>query len=138
MRQRHDWRASQKPPWVSFAYLSIITVVMPDTSGLLLMSAPTNRPRCPFYGFRWPERSRSLSDTGDNECALDFERNGPCIMEAQGKEPDLDACPVPVPIRPLLDASRKTIIIHPAEFAPEGVSLEDWTRQVMVRVRPAW
>jgi hypothetical protein len=101
------------------------------------MPAPTNRPRCPFYGFHWPEKSRSLRDTGCNECALDFERNGPCIMEAEGKEPDFDGCPVPGPIRPLLESSRRTIQIYPAEIAPEGISLEEWTRKVMARARRA-
>jgi hypothetical protein len=101
------------------------------------MSAP-NRPRCPFYGFHWPEKSRCLKDSGGNECALDFERNGPCIMEVQGKAPDLDACHVPAPIRPLLDASKKVIVFYPAELGPEGIRLEDWTRQLMTRARPAW
>ena len=101
------------------------------------MSAQGNRPRCPFYGFHWPEKSRCLSDTGGNECALDFEQNGPCVMEVQGKDPDLDACLVPAPIRPLLEASKKAIILYPLENAPEGVSLDEWTRKVMVHKRHA-
>lgn len=102
------------------------------------MPAPTNRPRCPFYGFHWPEKSHCLSDSGGNECALDFEANGPCIMEAQAKEPDFDGCPVPVPIRALLEASKKTIILFPAEASPDGVRLEEWMRNVMVHKRRAW
>jgi hypothetical protein len=102
------------------------------------MPAPTNRPRCPFYGFHWPEKSRCLSDAGGSECALDFERNGTCVMEAEGKAPDLDMCPVPVPIRPLLEASKKTIVLYPAELGPEGIPLEDWTRRVMIQKRRAW
>ena len=102
------------------------------------MSAPTHRPRCPFYGFRWPEKCRSLGDTGGNECALDFEQNGPCIMEAEGKHPDFDACQVPGAIRPLLEASGKTIVFYPAELGPDGIALEEWARKVMVRTRKAW
>jgi hypothetical protein len=102
------------------------------------MPASPNRPRCPFYGFHWPEKSRCLSDTAGNECALDFEGNEACIMEAQGQAPDLDACPVPVTIRPLLEASKKTIVLYPAELAPEGIVLEDWTRNVMIHKRWAW
>jgi len=101
------------------------------------MPASPNRPRCPFYGFHWPEKSHCLSDTGGNECALDFDRNQPCIMEAQGKAPDLDACPVPVRIRPLLEASKKTIILYPTELGPEGIALENWTRNVMIHKRRA-
>jgi hypothetical protein len=97
------------------------------------MSASTNRPKCPFYGFHWPEKSRSLSDSGGNECALDFERSGPCVMEAEGKQPDFDACTVPGSIRPLLEAAGKTIVFYPAELGPEGIRLEDWVREVMVR-----
>jgi hypothetical protein len=103
----------------------------------IIMPASTNRPRCPFYGFHWPEKSRALTDSGGNECALDFELNSPCMMEAQGRSPDLDVCPVPVPIRPLLEAAKRDVTFYPAEFGPEGVRLEDWTRHVMVRSRRA-
>jgi hypothetical protein len=101
------------------------------------MPAPSNRPRCPFYGFHWPEKSHRLTDSGGNECALDFEKGGPCMMEAQGKEPDLDTCPVPSPIRPLLESSKKTILFFPAELEPEGISLDEWRRNVMVQKRRA-
>lgn len=101
------------------------------------MPAFPKRPRCPFYGFHWPEKSHALSDTGANECALDFERNGTCAMEAQGKAPDYDVCPVPGPIRPLLDAAGGRVILYPAELKPVGIHMEAWTRRVMARARTA-
>jgi len=101
------------------------------------MRAPTNRPRCPFYGFHWPENTRSLTDSGDNQCGLDFERHGGCIMEAEGRAPDYETCRVPAPIRPLLEASKKIVVLYPAECRPEGVRLDEWTQQVMARARRA-
>jgi len=101
------------------------------------MALSSNRPRCPFYGFHWPEKSRSLRDTGANECALDFDGNGPCSMEAQGRAPDFDLCPLVAAIRPLLEAAKSNVVLFPAELGPEGVRLEAWTRQVMQRTRKA-
>ena len=59
-------------------------------------------------------------------------------MEAQGKEPDFDGCPVPVPIRALLEASKKTILLYPAETGPGGVRLDEWVRKVMVHKHRAY
>jgi hypothetical protein len=51
-----------------------------------------NTPNCPFYGFRWPERTTHLFLVSGNECALDFTENGPCRMESQGCKPDVRRC----------------------------------------------
>jgi len=58
-------------------------------------------------------------------------------MEAEGKEPDFDACPVAVPIRALLEVSKKTITLYPADADPDGVSLDEWMRKTMIRTRYA-
>jgi hypothetical protein len=99
------------------------------------MPDSVRRARCPFYGFHWPEKTYSLTDSGGNECGLDFEGCGPCAMEAKGLAPDFDICPVVTRVRPLLEAGKKKIIFHPAEIAPSGVSMDEWTRQAMARKR---
>ena len=101
------------------------------------MADPPRRPRCPFYGFHWPESRHSLSDTGDAECGLDFEEGGPCAMEAQGQTPDYDTCPAAERLRPILESCRKNFVFFPAETAPEGVPMEEWKRRVMVKRRTA-
>jgi hypothetical protein len=101
------------------------------------MNDAPRRPRCPFYGFHWPENSHALSDSGGAECALDFEKNGPCSMEAQGREPDYDCCPVVERLRNVLEACQKNITFYPAEALGEGVSMDEWKKRVMVRKRTA-
>ena len=101
------------------------------------MSDAPCRPRCPFYGFHWPENSRSLQDTESKECGLDFDKNGPCSMEAQGRAPDYDCCPVAERLRNVLEACKKNVIFYPAEALRQGVSMEEWKKQVMVRKRSA-
>jgi hypothetical protein len=95
------------------------------------------RPRCPFYGFHWPEKSHTLTDSGGAECGLDFERCGPCSMEERGQTPDYEACPVAERLRPILEACKKNVTFCPAETAPAGLSMEEWKKRVMVRKRSA-
>ena len=53
-----------------------------------------SRSRCPFYGFRWVETTGKLIQAGNNECALEFDAHGPCVMEMAGKAVDYNGCPV--------------------------------------------
>jgi hypothetical protein len=101
------------------------------------MAFPPKRPRCPFYGFHWPENSHVLNDSGGSECGLDTEACGPCAMEAKGQEPDYEFCPVADRLRPLLESCQKNVVFCPAETAPETVSMEEWKKRVMVRRRTA-
>jgi hypothetical protein len=101
------------------------------------MPEPPRRPRCPFYGFHWPENSHSVYDSGHPECGLDFEQNRNCMMEANGLAPDYDACTEPDRLRSILESCRKDITFYPSELLGRGLSFEDWKRQVMVRKRTA-
>src|SRR5438067_2363336 len=65
--------------------------------------------RCPFYGFRWPERSSELRYIGGNECGLDFEDKGPCLMERDGRTVNYFACPVALSLRGALVAAKDHI-----------------------------
>ncbi len=100
------------------------------------MADSLSRERCPFYGFHWPEKTRALHDTGADECALDFQHNGPCAMEQEGKQPDYEVCPRVRPIRVLLESAAHHVTIYPGEI-PAGVSMAEWTRRVTARRRTA-
>ena len=86
------------------------------------MSAKT--PRCPFYGHRWPERSPLLRVVGGNECGLDFDRHGPCAMEAAQRNVDYFACPVALDRECLLSAARHLIRFENPSGQPQ--ILGDW------------
>jgi hypothetical protein len=58
--------------------------------------------RCPFYGFRWPERNPVLRYVGGNECGLDLGRHEACAMEVEKRQVDFFACPVAVEQRHML------------------------------------
>lgn len=66
-------------------------------------------PGCPFYGRRWPERSPLVRAVGGNECGLDFDGHGPCIMELQGRNVDYFSCPLALDHSSLLAAARYLI-----------------------------
>ena len=100
------------------------------------MADSLSRKRCPFYGFHWPEKTRALHDSGGNECALDFQANGPCTMETNGKEPEYDSCPLIRPIRALLESAGRHVTFYPAEI-PDGISMAEWTRRATARTRGA-
>jgi hypothetical protein len=70
--------------------------------------------RCPFYGFRWPEKSCELVPTGGNECGLDLDANGSCKMEQEGRTVSYDYCPVALNLRPVLDVFKERIAFRPA------------------------
>ena len=82
--------------------------------------------RCPFYGCRWPERSRQLQKIGGNECALDLDHHGPCYMEAEGRNIDFFCCAVADRMHNVLRASDGIVLV------PQGnasITLADWRRQ---------
>lgn len=80
--------------------------------------------RCPFYGFRWPEKSSELTPVGGNECGLDMESNGPCAMEAAGRHVNYFACPVAIERKTLLDAAERLISFGSGDGHLE--TLEEW------------
>jgi hypothetical protein len=57
-------------------------------------------------------------------------------MEAEGDAPDYCVCGLVGPIRPLLEAAKDRVLFFPAE-TPGGVTMEEWTRQVMTRGQSA-
>ena len=87
-------------------------------------------PRCPFYGFRWPDRKMDLVQMGGNECGLDFDINGPCKMETCGLTPDARACQVAEFARAFLSVAENRMRFYPAPYT-EGLSLRKWTDCVM-------
>jgi hypothetical protein len=85
--------------------------------------------RCPFYGFRWPERKPGLVHVGGSECGLDVEKNGPCQMERQGRQVDFWRCEVAHAARNYLEVGADRIRFNPP--GEEGVGLQAWTDRVM-------
>jgi hypothetical protein len=81
-------------------------------------------PGCPFYGFRWPERSSNLGQTDDNKCGLDFDRNATCRMETEGRVIDYYQCPVVASARAGLEAGRNVITFHAGGRPP--TTLAEW------------
>jgi hypothetical protein len=89
------------------------------------------RPRCPFYGFRWPARSSNLLEVGTAECALDLDGHGPCRMETEQRLVDFERCARRSEWKNLIDAGKKYIRFHGAELPGAGVPLELWQHEVM-------
>jgi hypothetical protein len=84
-------------------------------------------PGCPFYGYRWPERSSTLRQTGGNECGLDIDGNTPCRMETSALRVNYFVCPVAQRFWPVLDPSKHLIRFERGEGAPQ--SLAEWERE---------
>jgi len=89
-------------------------------------------PRCPFYGFRWPDRTTDLVDVGGNECGLDLDLCGPCKMELQNCAPDYRYCETVSAAKAFLSVATSRIRFFPSNSV-EGVSFEVWTGRVMLR-----
>jgi hypothetical protein len=81
-------------------------------------------PGCPFYGFRWPERSSNLRQTDGNECGLDFDRNATCRMEIEGSVIDYYQCPVVASARVALHAGKDVITFHTGDKL--ALTLAEW------------
>ena len=82
---------------------------------------------CPFYGSRWPDHTPALWHAGGNECGLDIDTNGPCAMEADGRNVNYFSCP-------LVQAHRQFFEIagHLIKFETEDgtdLSLAAWERR---------
>lgn len=86
--------------------------------------------RCPFYGFRWPDRQSKLIHVGGGECGLDIERNGPCKLEAAGREVNFWQCEVAAAAQVYLNAGADRIRFFPPG-TEEAIGLEEWTERVM-------
>jgi hypothetical protein len=89
------------------------------------------RPRCPFYGFRWPARSSNLLEVGTAECGLDLDEHGLCWMETEQRPVDFERCTRRSEWKHLIDAGKKYIRFHGAELPGTGVPLEQWQQRVM-------
>ena len=81
-------------------------------------------PGCPFYGHRWPERSPLLRVVDGNECGLDFDSHGPCVMEVAQRNVDYFACPVALDRECLLSAAGHVIRFETTSGQP--LVLRDW------------
>lgn len=49
-------------------------------------------PRCPFYGFDWPDHGSTLRDAEDGRCGLLSDGPELCRMEASGRAADVEKC----------------------------------------------
>lgn len=88
--------------------------------------------KCPFYGFRWPERTTNLVGVGGDECALDFNEQGPCAMVAQGGVPDFRFCAVADGAKNLLAVMGARIHFVTPD-SPTALSYPEWRNLVMRR-----
>lgn len=86
--------------------------------------------RCPFYGFRWPDRTTQLNHVGGNECGLDLDVNGPCKMEQEGRTVCMDYCDVAGRAKPFIDVLLHRIRVYPSG-APDGLAYVEWRDRVM-------
>ena len=81
-------------------------------------------PDCPFYGCRWPERTLALKFIGGNECGLDFDSNGPCVMEKQGRTPSYFDCSLVQSKRHFVQLLRRQVLFAINQEKPK--SLAEW------------
>ena len=88
------------------------------------------RKKCPFYGFRWPDRQLTLIHVGGNECGLDIDENGSCKMETAGQEVNFCECEVAANAQAFLKAGADRIRFS-APGGTEKIGLEEWTDVVM-------
>jgi len=78
---------------------------------------------CPFFGFRWPERTPTLRYVGGDECGLDLDRNSPCLMKAEGVPVNYFVCPVALRRKSFLDAAAQLITFDSGQ---QRETLEEW------------
>jgi hypothetical protein len=88
--------------------------------------------RCPFYGYRWPDRTVELTEVGGNECGLDLDENGACRMELENLPVDYGHCLIALEAKPLLDMALQRIRFKPAR-ATEPIAFRDWREQCLKR-----
>jgi hypothetical protein len=86
--------------------------------------------RCPFYGFRWPDRTARLIQVGGNECGLDFDASGPCRMEQEGRTVCMHYCDVATRAKPFIDVLMHRIRVYPVD-APNGLGYLEWRDRVL-------
>ena len=84
-------------------------------------------PGCPFYGFRWPDRSATLPHVGGDECGLDLDNCGPCILERNGQEVNYYVCHRVTRYRRLLEPAKHLIRFELS--AGQQPTLADWERR---------
>jgi hypothetical protein len=82
---------------------------------------------CPFYGFRWPARSPTLRYVGGNECGLDIDKNGVCLMEIKSPSVDYFKCPLVERRSNMLRTSSKLIAFE--DRSSKRQTLSQWEAQ---------
>ena len=96
------------------------------------------RKQCPFYGFRWKENSDRLFDQGNNECGLEFDKHGQCVVELAGEMVDYIQCPLARHYQSFLECAVRFIRFcpsRPISSADEnGIPIERRRGQAMRRV----
>lgn len=86
--------------------------------------------RCPFYGFRWPDRTTRLVHVGGDECALDLDENGPCKMQMAGRTVSMHYCEIAEKARPFIDVMIDRVRVYPDGASP-GIPFSEWRDRVM-------
>jgi hypothetical protein len=88
-------------------------------------------PACPFYGFRWPERSSNLRQTDGNECGLDFDQ---CDLPDGDRRPRsrLLSMSSRRVCRIGLEAGKNVITFHAGGRPP--VTLAEWENRYSRRI----
>ena len=81
-------------------------------------------PGCPFHGFHWPDRSETLRHVGGDECGLDLDDHGPCVLERDGLPIEYRACPVVESRGNFLGAAKHLIKFELS--TGQRASLADW------------
>lgn len=85
---------------------------------------------CPFYGYSWPERAITLVHVGGNRCGLDFEQDGPCVMEVEDRPVNYFVGPLATHTRTIMSAFSSRIY-----FVRQGkaTSLDEWEAKALRR-----
>ena len=90
-----------------------------------------SRPRCPFYGFHWPEQGSNLMEMGTAECGLDLDGHGLCRMETEQRPVDFESCARRSEWKNFIEAGKRHIRFYGANLPGAGVPLDQWQQLVM-------
>jgi hypothetical protein len=89
--------------------------------------------RCPFYGFRWPEGTDTLVGTGTDECGLDFNNHGQCVMRRDGRDVNYYACEVAIGLESFIPAAALYAKFRPVPGSGTLVLFDEWRARTMRR-----
>ncbi|OIN89068.1 hypothetical protein CO019_01015 [Candidatus Berkelbacteria bacterium CG_4_9_14_0_2_um_filter_42_30] len=97
---------------------------------------PTNiQKRCPCYGFGFAVRTRVLTPSWGNQCALYIGEARPCQMEIQGQAPDWGKCPLNAGAicRQTFGRWCQEAVTVIAPEHPEGIQFREWVEIVLAQ-----